>query len=169
MTLQRHVLTRSSSDIAFPSRADSSSVAVTWWLFLLLWFGAVTAAAEVDGEASWCEEGTFFSAGNCLFCPDARWCRAGNECRYGHEGWACSSCIEEYFLGPNDVCKECPKKEEAQMAYGSTALGMVMFSLIMYWTESGHDVTTFTIGTGLIDFDDHVLDDCFGLLTAIDY
>ncbi|CAM9440421.1 unnamed protein product, partial [Chrysoparadoxa australica] len=44
----------------------------------------------------------------CFVCGVDAWCEGGDACAFGHDGVACSECLEGYFpLG--DACRECPQ------------------------------------------------------------
>lgn len=110
-------------------------------LLLLLLPCAFAAGADT------CGEGTFHlsESDRCFDCPDDRWCLAGDSCRPGHSGYACSTCDDGWFFHKRGVCTECPRRREAIYAYAATAIGVCLFCLGMYVSESGHDVTTLTI------------------------
>jgi hypothetical protein len=117
-------------------------------LLLLLLLPLLPFLARATSSPEDCLDGQFFASNECLTCPDERWCREGDQCRRGHKGYACMACEEKWFFRAKaGVCKACPVRRDAVYAYGATVIGIIVFCLIMYWTESGHDVTTFCIVT----------------------
>ena len=131
-----------------PSATFESTTKIISMRALVLALLVVLLPCASANEGANCTRGTFYVSDSetCFACPDERWCRAGDRCRDGHTGYACSVCEDEWFYkDKSGVCKECPRSSDAIYAYTGTAIGVLLFCYVMYMTESGHDVTTFTI------------------------